>query len=488
MAMLTTCVTTRAATTGQGGRADESTAAVSRPNVVIIYTDDQGYADWGPAARAQGFATPNLERMASEGVVSRDFYVAQGVCSPSRAALLTGSYPNRIGIGDALDQNSRVALNPSEVTIASMLKQRGYATALVGKWHLGSDPKHLPLSYGFDEFFGLPYSHDMRPGHPLTPDYYPPLPLYDGNKVIETNPDFSQLTTRYTEHAVNFIDRHRHSPFFLYLAQSMPHVPLAVSDKFKGKSKRGLYGDVMEEVDWSVGQVLATIKRDGLDRSTLVIFASDNGPWLPYGDRAGSTGPLRGEKGTELDGGTREPFIARWPGHIPAGRVGREPLMNIDILPTVADVTGAKVPTDRTIDGKDIWPLLSGQPGARNPHKVLYFYYGRKLEAVLSGPWKLHVPHPYLHTVSPGRDGKPGKEVTLQQPFALYNLDDDIAETWDVSAQHPEVVKRLLRHVEQARGDLGDSLTHRVGRDLRAPAKVVPKWCCRKGQVPQPKA
>ncbi len=282
------------------------------PNIVIVFTDDQGYADVG-CFGAKGFTTPNLDRMAREGRRFTNFHVVQPICTASRAALLTGCYPNRLGLHGALPPHSRIALNPDEMTLAELVKQRGYATVMFGKWHLGDAPQFLPVHQGFDEYLGLPYSGDMWPRHPeAKPGTYPPLPLIEGDKVL--NPDMQpadqeQLTTQYAEHAVSFVERHKDAPFLLYLAPNMPHVPLFVSDKFRGKSERGIYGDAIEEIDWAVGQVLDALHRNGLDENTLVIFASDNGPWLSYGDHAGSAAPLREGKGTNWEGGTRVPCI-----------------------------------------------------------------------------------------------------------------------------------------------------------------------------------
>src|SRR2546422_8412543 len=318
------------------------------PNIVIILTDDQGYADVG-AYGARGIKTPNLDRLAREGMRFTDFYVAQAVCSASRAALLTGCYPNRVGISGALGPNARHGLNPNEMTIAELVKQRGYATCIFGKWHLGHHPEFLPTRHGFDEYFGLPYSNDMWPRHPeAKPGTYPDLPLIEGDKIVQTNPDQTQLTTWYTEHAVRFIERNKDRPFFLYVAHNMPHVPLHVSDKFKGKSKRGLYGDAIMEIDWSVGQILAALNKNDLDEKTLVVFTSDNGPWLLYGNHAGSALPLREGKTTIFDGGVREPCIMRWPGQIPPGTACRELAATMDLLPTFARLAGAERPRDRS--------------------------------------------------------------------------------------------------------------------------------------------
>ncbi|MCA9006476.1 MAG: sulfatase, partial [Planctomycetaceae bacterium] len=356
----------------------EARPARQHPNFVIIFTDDQGYQDVGVFG-SPNIKTPNLDQMAKEGVRFTDFYAAQAVCSASRVALLTGCYPNRVGIRGALGPHSKIGINAEETTIAEVVKPQGYATAIYGKWHLGDNPKFLPTRHGFDEYFGLPYSNDMWPFHPTAGNRFPDLPLIENETVINpkvTGKEQAQLTTWYTEHAVSFINKNHDRPFFLYVPHSMPHVPLFVSDKFKGKSEQGLYGDVIMEIDWSVGEILRTLKENGLDDQTLVIFTSDNGPWLSYGDHAGAVGVLREGKGTMWDGGCREPFIARWPGRIPAGAVCREVAGTIDILPTLAELTGGKLP-DHAIDGKSIWPLLSGRKGARSPHEYYLFYYGR---------------------------------------------------------------------------------------------------------------
>lgn len=310
------------------------------PNVVLVFADDLGYADLS-CYGAKGYRTPNLDRLAAEGVKFTDFYVPQAVCSASRTALLTGCYPNRVGILGALGPKNRHGINDDETTLGEVFKSRGYATAIYGKWHLGHHPQFLPPRHGFDEYFGLPYSNDMWPKHPEAKHAFPDLPLIEGEKTIALNPDQSQLTTQYAEHAVSFIERHRDQPFFVYLAHSMPHVPLFVSDKYQGRTERGLFGDVIEEVDWSVGQILATLEKLKLDEQTLVIFTSDNGPWLSYGDHAGSAEPLREGKGTSFDGGVREPCVMRWPGRIPPGAVCHEPAMTIDLLPTLAKLIGA---------------------------------------------------------------------------------------------------------------------------------------------------
>jgi arylsulfatase len=466
-----------------------ASAAPARPNLVIIFTDDQGYGDVGVFG-ARGFRTPNLDRLAAEGRVFRNFHVAQAVCSASRAGLLTGCYPNRIGIHGALGPGSRTGIHNSEMTLAELVKQRGYATGIIGKWHLGDSPQFLPTRHGFDDYFGLPYSNDMWPLHPdyasLPPDSekrkrgYPDLVLYQGEKAAirpVTHEHQNQLTTWYTEQAVGFIERNRRRPFLLYLAHNLPHVPLHVSTKFRGKTERGLYGDVIEEIDWSVGQVLAALRRNGLERQTWVIFTSDNGPWLSYGDHAGSAHPLREGKGTAWEGGTRVPCIMRWPGQIPAGTESREMLMTIDLFPTIAKLIGAPLPP-HAIDGLDVWPILAGKPGARNPHTAYWSYYeANQLQAVTSGDgrWKLQLPHTYrtLGGLPGGRGGAPAAYAQRKiEKAELYDLTADIGETTDVSAQHPEITAALEGEAEKARQELGDALTRRQGRGTREPGRL----------------
>lgn len=450
--------------------ADSDRAA--KPNVVIIFADDLGYGDLSCYGATQ-WKTPHLDALAKQGVRFTDFYVAQAVCSASRAALLTGCYPNRVGISGALGPGSRIGLNPEESTIADLAKTRGYATGMVGKWHLGHLPKFLPTRQGFDSYYGLPYSNDMWPHHPeAKPGTYPPLPMYENEKIVNPNvsaEDQTQLTKDYTTRAVQFIQANKEKPFFLYVAHSMPHVPIFASKTFQGSSPYGLFGDVIQEIDWSVGEIVKALKILGLADNTLVIFTSDNGPWLSYGNHAGSAGPLREGKGTAWDGGVREPFIASWPGKIPAGSVCQEPAMTIDLLPTVAAIIGADLP-QKKIDGKDITPLLKGTPGAKSPQDAYWFYYKQnELHAVRSGPWKLVLPHTYrsMEGQAPGKDGIPGKYIQKKAEQALYNLQADIGETTDVSAQHPDVVKMLLAHAEAARADLGDTLTKRPGPGRR---------------------
>ena len=466
------CVVTLIWTASSGG---SRVAAQRPPNFVIVYADDMGYADIGPFSAKTGAArprTPNLDRMAAEGVRLTNFYVAQAVCSASRMALLTGNYPNRVGIQGALNHTATYGINADEKTIAEVLKPRGYATAIYGKWHLGHEKPFLPTRHGFDEYFGLPYSNDMWPRHPQQKNFYPDLPLIENDTVVKLDPDQSQLTTWYTEHAVSFIERNRDKPFFLYVAHSMPHVPLFVSSKFSGKTPDGLYGDVIAEIDWSVGRILETLRKTGMDDRTLVIFASDNGPWLSYGNNAGSAGPFREGKGTTFEGGVRVPFIARWPGQVATGVTSDVPSMTIDLLPTLAGLAGAPVSSDRIIDGRDAWPVIAGKRDAKAPHDVLYFYWGAELHAVRRGRWKLHVPHPYQALESAGNDGTPGKYVRRELELSLFDLDADVGETTNVLAQHPDVVKQLMEDVERAREDLGDALTKRVGKNVRPAGKM----------------
>ncbi|MBU0639036.1 MAG: sulfatase [Planctomycetes bacterium] len=455
------------------------------PNIVVIFTDDQGYGDVG-AFGAKDLATPHLDRAAAEGVRFTSFYVAQPVCSASRAGLLTGCYPNRVGISGALGPNSKIGISDDEVTLAELCRARGYATAIFGKWHLGHHARFLPTRHGFDEFLGIPYSNDMWPLHPdlvsLPADAaerkrsYPDLPLLEGEQIVNpkvTPADQTRFTATFTRRAVDFIRRNRARPFFLYVPHPMPHVPLFASERFRGKSPRGLYGDVISEIDWCVGRILETLRELDLDQDTLVIFTSDNGPWLSYGNHSGTTGPLREGKGTTWEGGVRVPCIARWPGKIPAGATCDEPAMTIDILPTVAGLIGASLPMHK-IDGKDIWPLMAGADGAKSPHEVLYFYYHQNdLEALRAGRWKLVFQHQYRTLEgTPGQDGVPGPYTHPHCGLELYDLKSDIGEQRNVAEEHPEVVKRLQGLAELARQDLGDSLTDREGRNVRPPGRI----------------
>ena len=419
------------------GKADP---VAGRPNVVIIFMDDMGYADVG-CYGAVGFETPNMDRMAEEGLRLTDFYVAAPVCTPSRAALLTGCYPKRVGGLGVLfpDRNGKVSnkgLNPDETTIAEMLKAAGYATGIVGKWHLGDKKMFLPLQHGFDEYFGLPYSNDMREGR----NGMPPLPLIEGNKTIEEEPDQAYLTKRYTERAVRFIERQKDGPFFLYLAHSMPHTPIFASEAFEGTTERGLYGDVIEELDWGVGQVLRALKDNGIDEKTLVILTSDNGPWMTQNEHGGKADPLRGAKMTVYDGGMRVPCLVRWPGTIEAGKTSAEIASSIDLLPTLASLCGGDLP-EKKIDGIDLTDFLV--KGTPSPRKT--FHYGK--EVVRQGKWKLFLPGAYSE-IKPNSEGLNKKVSVKYDTVRLYDLKADIGETKNVAGEHPEIVERLTRTIK----------------------------------------
>ena len=453
--------------------AENDKSRSASPNIVLIYADDLGWGDLG-CYGSRNIRTPHLDKLARQGVRFTSFYVAQPVCSASRAALLTGCYPNRIGIHGALGPNSRIGISSNEVTLAELLKSAGYATAIFGKWHLGDSPRFLPTAHGFDEYFGLPYSNDMWPHHPTAkPGTYPPLPLIEGTNVIEVMPDQRYLTQRYTERAVSFIERNHTRPFFLYVPYTMPHVPLFAGPTFEGRSSGGLYGDVIEEMDASVGSILATLDRFKLSSNTWIIFISDNGPWHNYGDHAGSAGPFREGKGSVFEGGVRVPCIMRWPGKIAGGRVLSQPAMTLDLVPTIASRLNLTLPT-HGVDGKDLWSVFSGRKGAVNPTEAYAFYYGQgELQALRSGPWKLHFPHIAngLAGNPPGSDGRPGNYKRLQMGLELYNLESDPAETRNLAANKPEIVERLSRYAEEFRTDLGDSLTKRLGRGIRSPGR-----------------
>lgn len=465
------------------------------PNVVLILVDDLGYGDLG-CFGAKDIRTPQLDRLAAQGTRFTDFYVAQAVCTASRAALLTGCYPNRVGMQGALNHTSRFGLNSSEWTLPKMLKDRGYATACFGKWHLGTVPELSAPRQGFDEFFGLPYSNDNSKYHPTLAAEMPPLPLLDGEKVAELDPDQSAFTARFTAKGLDFIERHKDRPFFLYLPHVMPHVPIFASAKFKGRSARGVYGDVVEELDDAIGAILAKLRDTGLEQDTLVLFFSDNGAWMSYGEHAGSNGPLREGKLTCFEGGVRSPLLVRWPGKVPAGRVSGTPFMSIDLLPTLVEAVGGKSPTLR-IDGSSALPLLRGTDDTPT-HEALFFYAGEELHAVRAGRWKLHFDHPYLSNRGlPGRGGKPSGHGTYEplpiadssmdaiasrhgqkvsrQPQALFDLTTDPGETRDLSAQHPEIVRRLAALAEPVRADLGDKLTGVAGAGRRPAGQALAK-------------
>jgi len=454
-----------------------------QPNIVLIFIDDMGYADIG-CFGATDYQTPNIDRLANEGVRFTSFYASQAVCSASRASMLTGCYAERVGIQGALNSHSNIGINPDETIISEMLKEKGYATAIFGKWHLGHHKEFLPLQHGFDEYVGLPYSNDMWPvgydGVPLggtgkRKSNYPPLKLFDGNEVIDTIAtleDQAMLTTIYTNKAVQFIENHKNQPFFLYMPHSMVHVPIAVSEKFKAKSGKGLFADVMMELDWSVGEILKTLEENGLDDNTLVIFTSDNGPWLNFGNHAGSADPLREGKGTMWEGGPRVSTAMRWPDKIPVGIECNQIASTIDILPTLSEITGATLP-EMKIDGVSILSLLEGKKEAK-PRNQFYYYYGGDLIAVRKDNWKLVFPHKFrsYEGVESGKNGLPGpygKGIITE--LELYDLDSDIGETKNLAAQYPKIVEELMIIGDSVREELGDRIQNKKGKAVRKPGR-----------------
>ena len=414
------------------------------PNFIIIFTDDQGFEDIGCFGSPK-IKTPHLDKLAAEGRKFTSFYSANSVCSPSRASLLTGCYPVRVSIPGVLFPRHEIGLNPDEITIADLLKSKGYATSCIGKWHIGHKPKFLPTRQGFDSYYGIPYSNDMtidpeanlaadiklREGFTLDrirnekpkKDF---VPLMRNEEVIEYPCDQTTLTQRYTEEAVKFIEENKNKPFFLYLPHTMPHIPLFASEKFKGKSERGLYGDTIEEIDWSVGEIMKSLRDNNLDENTLVIYTSDNGPWKLKGGRGGSAHPLRGFKFQTYEGGMRVPCIMHWKGKVLAGSSCDEIVATIDLLPTIAGLSGAALPNDRTIDGKDIWPLIAGKKGAQTPHEIYFFYKGNKLESARQGKWKLR------------RSGKKSQLVEL------YDLASDISESKNLAKENEILVNEMI--------------------------------------------
>jgi arylsulfatase len=442
--------------------------------------DDMGFGDIGINGAAQ-YETPNINRLANEGIQYNYFYSAQPVSSASRAGLLTGCYPNRVGITGALMPQSTIGLNPKETTIAEMLDQNGYKSIAIGKWHVGHVEEFLPLQNGFDEFFGLPYSNDMWPvgydGLPSENSFYPPLRIIEGNTqqdTIKSLNDQDQLTTRYTERAVKFINENNDKPFFLYLAHSMPHVPLGVSEKFKGKSKQGKYGDVIMEIDWSVGEIMDALENNNITDNTLIIFVSDNGPWLNFGNHAGSAGALREGKNTSWEGGQRVPCIMKWPEVIPEGTICNKLASSIDILPTLAEITNSKLP-ERKIDGVSILSLMKNEPNANPRREILYYFRTNSLEAVQRDYWKLVLPHTgNTYTGMPGADGFPGRigRLTIDS-LELYDLRRDPGERYDVSDIYPDKVAELQTFADEARKDLGDDLTGVDGENRREPGRSL---------------
>ncbi|TWU44802.1 Arylsulfatase [Rubripirellula tenax] len=458
-----------------------------KPNAIVILADDLGYGDLS-CYGADDIATPSIDRMASEGMKFNSFYVSP-VCSPTRAALMTGSHSTRVGIGGVLFPRNSHGLNPDEITLPELLRGQGYATAIIGKWHLGNQDMFQPLNHGFDYWYGTPSSNSQG--------FYPTLkryaadcifregytresilelneakcPLVLNNIVVEVPADQTQFTQRYTAEAIRFITENKDQPFFVYLAHNMPHIPLHASEKFVGSSKRGIYGDTIQELDWSTGEILRSLKELGLDKNTLVIFTSDNGPNTSTG---GSAGPLKGGKGSTLEGGVRVPFIARWPGNIPADTESDEAITCMDLLPTLAKLAGGKIPSDRVIDGKDIWPLLAGKPDAKSPHEAIFYLRGRGVQAIRVGDWKylvedsfdkedtedeveltaeeLKLPRKERNAII--KERRKGTSPKQESSAALYNLKDDLGEQNNLISKHPEIVVRLQKQIENFHKEL----------------------------------
>jgi arylsulfatase len=443
------------------------------PNVIFILTDDMGFSDLGSYG-SKMINTPNLDLLASEGALLNSYYSSQAVCSASRASILTGSYPNRVGISGALGPNSKTGINPNEFLMSEMFKQQGYNTAIYGKWHLGDNPKFLPTNHGFDDFYGILYSNDMWPYHPERPDSYPDLMLYDYDKPIEVLTDQSDLTMELTNKSISFIEKNKDDPFFLYLAHPQPHVPLFASSEFKGRSDYGLYTDVIEEIDNSVGLIIKSLKENKLDRNTIVVFTSDNGPWLSYGDHAGSTGIYREGKGTTWEGGQRVPCIVWYPNEIESNTVLSTPFMGIDWLPTFAKLTNSTLSKNK-IDGKNIWENLTGKT-FEDPHEALFFYYHKNsLHAVRYGDYKMYFPHRYrtLNGKKGRDDGQPIKyEYVNLLSEELYNLKTDPSETNNIINDFPDLAKKITTLANNKRKELGDDLTNVLGSEIREVGKI----------------
>ena len=445
--------------------------------------DDMGYGDTEPYGMT-GIPTPNFNKVAAQGTRFTHFNVGQPVCTASRASLLTGTYPNRIGMGGVLLPGDKRALNPKEETLATMLKANGYDTEMLGKWHLGNKPPYMPVHYGFDSFYGIPYSHDIWPitwdsirvTNPNDIRYdWPAVPVYDGDKVVDsiiTHKHASALTGTLTEKAVSFINKEKNKPFFLYLAHPMPHAPLVPSEKFKGKSGMGYFGDVIMELDWSLGEILKALDKNGIADNTILIVTSDNGPWLHFGDNAGSGGGFKEGKSTSFDGGTRVPFLVRWPGKVAAGDVNSSLLTSMDVLPTIAAATGSKLPTAQ-IDGLNFLPSWTGTDKA-GPRELYYYYFGNnELRGIRYKNWKLVFPHKSVSYTGPhGRGGKPGKTITVDEPMGLYDLAHDPGERYNVLDLYPEITEKLKGFAEAARKDLGDGLQHTEPVNVRPPAHL----------------
>lgn len=439
--------------TGCNSESEQATTETENtpPNVVLIFLDDAGFADFSPFVETE-YPTPNVQTLAEEGRRFMNFYVPQAICSASRAALMTGAYPERVGVFGAFAPELR-GLDPGFATLGEILQDAGYTTGMFGKWHLGDHHETRPPQRGFDEFAGILVSNDMWADHPADPEFWGQFALkyWENNEVVidsvthEHQPDF---TTWFTEKSVDFINRNSKDPFFLYVPHPQPHVPLFVSDKFAGASNTGLYGDVMMELDWSVGQVMDALEDNGVAENTIVIFSSDNGPWLTYANHAGKT-PYRGEKATSFDGGIRSPLIIRYPGHLEAGSVSLDTFSSIDILPTLVPLTGADLPANE-IDGKNVWDLIKGTPGTENPHEYYSITTYNQLEAIISGDgkWKLHLPHEYRVSVG-GRDGIPGDDPNEFVELSLFDMVHDPYEKVNVIDDYPEVADRLMEFAEE---------------------------------------
>lgn len=441
-------------------------ASNRKPNFIIFFTDDQGYNDVG-CFGSPLIKTPHFDRMAREGKKFTSFY-AQPVCGPSRAALMTGCYPIRLA-EPGNRKNAHTIVHPKEITIAELLKTAGYATALIGKWHLAGPrsnsykPELMPNAQGFDYFYGTPLHNGY---HREVHEKGFKTQLMRNEKILDdflSQSSMDMLTQNYTKEAIQFICKNKNQPFFLYLSHNMPHVPLGASEKFRGKSSRGLYGDVIEELDWSIGQILTALKTSGLDDNTLVVFTSDNGPWIEeqIGDYAGSAEPLRGSKMMTWDGGLREPCIMRWPGRIPAGHICDHIATTMDLLPTFAKLAGAGIPNGHVIDGKNIWPLMTARLGAKSPHEAFYYYDYTHLQAIRSGKWKLVLPRP----AKPPWTSWYARMIDAVPKTQLYDLEADIEEKYDVADLHPQVVAKLMKLVDKARKDLGDY--NKIGKGAR---------------------
>ncbi len=423
-----------------------------KTNVVIIFLDDSSYGDFNPFSDKAPVPTPHVDKLAKSGTAFTNFYVPQAICSASRAALQTGCYPSRVEVYGAHGPRER-GLDTLYNTMGEVFQAGGYKTAAFGKWHLGDQEDTRSHARGYGESCGLMYSNDMWQHHPVMPEYWGRFPLqyWENGKVTieEVEAKHQKMLTRwFTEKSVDFIRRHQQEPFFLYLAHAMPHVPLFCSEEFEGKSGKGLYGDVIMELDWSVGEVMKTLEEEGLRDNTLVIFTSDNGPWAVYGDHAGYT-PFRAHKATSFDGGVRSAMVMSYPGYIKENEVSDVTFCSIDLLPTLCEITGVAMP-DSPIDGHNVWPLLCMDTTFAHPHEYYFITVGRNLEAVISadGRWKLHLPHNYLKVIEGGKDGLPGKEERTAVALSLFDMHKDPCETTNVVNAHPAVVKKMMAAAE----------------------------------------